>query len=107
MRHLCENGAYVKTLHFQARQQQRHISDERVWLALGWGQVFYQGREKVYFLGRKQIGRAQKALGAGLPLTPQDWHDADGTVVVVGEDGALVTTYRSLHDIRRLRRCAA
>ena len=32
-------GAFDKTPHFIARQQQRHITDARVWLALG-----YQGR---------------------------------------------------------------
>lgn len=94
---------YVKTGHFLERQRQRHIHDTQVALAIQYGQPFYQGQEKVYFLGRKQLQRAARVLGARLSC--KDVKDADGTVVVVADDHSLVTTYRNPNYIRHLRRC--
>lgn len=96
---------YHKTPHFTERQRQRRISDERIWLALNWGQTYYQGDQKVYFLGRKQLGRAQRVLGK--MFSEDEMQKADGTVVVVANDNALVTTYRNPNYIRHLRRCVA
>lgn len=97
------SNTYRKTDHFIERQRQRHIPDTYVGLALQWGQPFYHGTDKVYFLGRKQLQRAGRSLGK--ELSADAVRKADGTVVVVSEDNALVTTYRNPQYIRHLRRC--
>ena len=104
-RNIVATEEFVKTPHFVERQSQRHIPDARIALALRFGQTFYQGTERVFFLGRKQLLRAQRALGS--TLDADEARRADGTVVVVGGDNALVTTYRNPNYIRHLRRCEA
>ena len=78
---------YQKTTHFACRRVQRGIRDEVVVLALRFGRKFYdKGGEQVFFLGRKQLP---------LNLTPKIAERANGTAVVVGADGALITTFRN------------
>ena len=95
----------IKTGHFTERQRQRLIPDDRIALALRWGQCFYQGDDRVFFLGRKQLARAQRQMGTA--WSDETVRKTDGTVVVVAGDGVLVTTYRNPKHIRHLRRCDA
>src|SRR4051812_25308155 len=99
------SAAVFKSSHFAARQRQRQIADTWVWAALRFGQPFYQGGDRVFFLGRKQLDRARRATGG--VFGSEEAKKADGTVVVVGPDNTLVTTYRNPHYIRHLRRCDA
>lgn len=90
-----------KTAHFIERQHQRSITDPLVIMAIACGERFYQGSERVYFLGRKHLARAQRKLGAA--LSEREARRAEGTVVVVGVDNHLITTYRNPSYIRHLR----
>jgi Predicted membrane protein len=92
-----------KTRHFEERQRTRRISDESVFLALRYGQRFYEGEDRVYFLGRKHLRRVSGGPGGAI-LDERERRRADGTVVVVGPDGQLVTTYRNPRFCRTLRR---
>lgn len=95
--------ALVKTSHFDERQRQRSIPDSLVRLALAYGERFFQGDQRVYFLGRKHLRRIARILNSrqddGLLAR------ADGTVVVTGADDVLITAYRNPKYIRHLRRC--
>ncbi len=88
-------GKYMKTKHFELRQAQRKIPDAQVILALQYGRRFYEGEDRVYFLGRKHLPNG---------LDSNMVHRANGTVVVVGVRGELLTTYRNPRFIRELRR---
>lgn len=88
-------GEYVKTEHFIQRQQQRRISDEQVELTLQLGCRFYEGEELVYFVGRKHLP---------CELDPKLADRTNGTVVVVGAEGNLLTTYRNPRFIKELKR---
>ena len=92
---LSEMG-YQKTGHFQCRQVQRSIQDPVVILALRFGRRFYEkGGDRVFFLGRKQIPTG---------TAPQIAERANGTAVIVGADGSLITTFRNRDFSRTLRR---
>jgi hypothetical protein len=87
--------AFVKSAHFRTRQTQRSVSDYAIGLTLKYGDVFFQGTDRVYFLGRKRIP-------ASIP--PAQAELLDGTTVVLGMDNVLVTTYRNRDAHRSLRR---
>jgi len=75
-----------KTAHFVLRQAQRKVSDAAIALALQCGEVFFQGSDRVYFLGRKRIPTV-----VPIPVA----HRLDGTTVVVGPGNVLITAYRN------------
>ena len=93
---LLQELGYQKTTHFACRQVQRGVRDEIVLLALRFGRKFYdKGGEQVYFLGRKQLPR---------DLAPKIAERANGTTVVVGANGALITTFRNPEFSKVLKR---
>lgn len=85
----------IRSAHFAQRQAQRKVSDQAIVLALRFGDTFFQGADRVYFLGRKAIPDYVPA-----PLASR----LDGTTVVVGPDKTLVTTYRNPKGRRALKR---
>ena len=96
-----------KSAHFIERQRTRNIPDPLICLALAFGDCFYEGDERVYFLGRKQIARYQQTHAASGPSTERVPYFTDGVVVVVAatvEGDILVTTYRNAVYCRKLRR---
>jgi hypothetical protein len=88
-------ATYTPCGHFTMRQAQRGISDEMVALALQFGKPFYEGEDRVYFLGRRQM---PKGIDSRLA------ERANGMVVVVGPDHTLVTTYRNPDFRKTLKR---
>jgi hypothetical protein len=88
-------GFYVHSAHFKRRQAQRKVSDAAVALALCFGETFFQGEDRVYFLGRKHIP-------AFVPAPMASY--LDGTTVVLGPDDVLVTTFRNPEARRALKR---
>lgn len=96
--------ALVKTAHFVERQRSRGIQDDWIRWTIAYGERFYQGTMQVFFLGRKGLKKAQKVERCR--LSDRESQMADGTVVVVGDGNALVTTYRNPNYIRHLKRCA-
>ena len=88
-------GGTTKSAHFAVRQVQRGVSDEMVALALRYGRRFYEGEDRVYFLGRRQMPGE---------IDPRVADRANGTVVVVAPGEHLVTTYRNPRYVRTLKR---
>jgi hypothetical protein len=84
-----------RTEHFQRRQAQRSITDVEVGLALRHGRCFFEGEDRVYFLGKKQMPSALDARVAGR---------LDGLTVVVNVDGALITVWRNPNGLRKIRK---
>lgn len=91
-----------KTAHFVQRQQARRITDTLVAWALTFGQRFYEGEDRVFFLGHRQLDRLQRVLR--ITLSPDDHRHAEGVVVIIHQDGTLVTAYRNPEYCRVLRR---
>lgn len=92
-----DSNGYVKSRHFEKRQAQRHITDAEVALTLRFGEMFYQGSDRVFFLGKKRIPAGLKA---------QLSERIHGTTVVATSDCVLVTAYRNPEARRALRRSA-
>lgn len=90
------SNEFYKTEHFLLRQAQRKITDAEIALTLTRGRRFYEGQEQVYFLCRKNIPKIAGERDFG--------RRASGTVVVVGPDRALITTYRNARFLRDLKR---
>ena len=84
-----------KCNHFFRRQLERRVSDEDVAMALQYDKRFYEGEDRVYFLGRRQISPGLPARVAGR---------LNGTTVVVGPGGRLVTVWRNPKSHRTLKR---
>jgi len=94
--------SWKKSAHFVERQGRRGVRDEAAKLAIAYGRCFYERGERVYFLGRDTIRKRLKDAPA--PVV-EDWvRRANGLVVVVGTDGALVTTYRNPNYLKTLKR---
>lgn len=86
---------YEKTPHFREQQARRHISDQQVALALRFGLRRYDRGSLVYFLGRRHMPGGLDQASA---------RKAEGTVVVVSHEDALITTYRNPKYLRKLRK---
>jgi|GEM_PF-2715064 hypothetical protein len=86
---------FIKTAHFERRQAQRKVSDAAIALALRCGDVFFQGEDRVYFLGRKHLPPS---------VRDADVRHLDGTTVVLGPENVLVTTFRNPAARRALKR---
>ena len=84
-----------RSTHFSMRQAQRGVSDQAVALALRYGKRFHEGEDCVYFLGRRQIPQNTPVKLA---------EKANGTVIVVGANETLITTYRNPGFVRTLKR---
>ncbi|MBC8141045.1 MAG: hypothetical protein H7Y38_06345 [Armatimonadetes bacterium] len=94
--------SWKKTTHFVERQGRRSVRDEAAKLAIAYGRCFYERDSRVYFLGRDAIRKRLKDAPA--PVI-DDWvRRADGLVVVVSANGALVTTYRNPNYLKTLKR---
>jgi hypothetical protein len=89
------NEVFTPSDHFRMRQAQRGITGDMVKLALRYGKPFYEGSDRVYFLGRRQMPRGIDGRVADR---------ANGTVVVVGPDDRLITTYRNPNFVKTLKR---
>ena len=87
-------GCFVKTAHFEQRQAQRKITDQIVALTVSRGRRFHEGDDTVYFLRRRDLPST---------LSHEASRRADGTIVVVGTGGALLTTYRNPLYLRALK----
>jgi hypothetical protein len=88
-------GQLELSAHFALRQAQRRVSDEAVALALRYGKRFHEGHDCVYFLGRRQMPQ---------DVPPKLAEKANGTVIVVGANRTLITTYRNPNFVRTLKR---
>lgn len=94
--------AWNKSAHFAERQGQRGITDTAALLAVTCGQCFYEHTDRVFFLGRKAIRKHFKHAPAAVA---EEWvRRADGLVVVVAENGRLITAYRNPRFLGTLKR---
>ena len=84
------------------RQCQRQVADVEVALAITYGERFFEGNDRVYFLGQRRLKKLREQFPA--TVDERTVRRADGTVVVVGEDGSLITTYRNPRFISVLKR---
>lgn len=93
---------WEKTAHFAERQNQRGVRDEAAKLAIARGRCFFERGDRVFFLGRDAI---RKEFRDAPPRVTEEWvRRADGLVVVVGNDGRLITTYRNPRFLKTLKR---
>lgn len=76
----------ILTEHAKIRAQQRNISEDAIEFAQEFGEMVRQCGCFVYFLGKRAVNRAHQR---GLNL--REW---ENTVVVLSDDGVVVTTYK-------------
>lgn len=99
---LTADTTFQKTPHFTERQGRRGVRDAVARLAIACGRCFYEGDDRVYFLGRDAI---RKRFQNEPPSVVDVWvRRGDGVVVVVAPGDRLVTTYRNPHFLRTLKR---
>lgn len=73
--------------HASRRMQQRAIPPLAVDAAIGWGRPIRQVEGRTaFFLGEREVSRARKQ--------GEDVRTFEGTAVVVGRDGGLITVLR-------------
>ena len=78
----------VLSVHANRRCQQRAIPSESLRAALDWGDVFYvRERRMAFFLGRRATARAARR---GICVEPYT-----NTLVIVGDDGTVITAIRT------------
>lgn len=82
------------TTHAGIRMNQRGISPQVVELVLSYGRTIYSRGATYKVIGRKEV--------ANFAARGIDLRAADGLHVLLGQDGAVITTYRN-HDLRRIR----
>lgn len=85
----------VLTKHAQLRGAQRGISDAAIDAALAWGRCFRSREVEVFRLDRRSV---REAMARGVDVARYE-----GTHVVVGRGGVVVTSYRNRVG-RRVRR---
>lgn len=83
------------TKHAAQRRMEREITDLQVALALDFGQRVRGTGVEICFLGRRDIPAW---------LHPRYAERVEGTVVVLGHDGSVVTTYRNPNAMWDLRK---
>lgn len=83
------------TAHAAARQSARGIDDLAVALAIDYGRRTYGTGAEICFLGRRQIPAW---------IHPRYAEKLDGTVVVLGRGGEVITVYRDQAANGRIRR---
>ena len=93
----------AKTRHIQSRMNQRAIDQELLSLAASFGVVQERGEVDKYILGRKTLDATLRRLDRlrGKLLKARD---KGGVVLVTGDDGVEVTTYRLDSYSKRLRK---
>lgn len=82
------------TRHATTRMQQRGIRQHDIEAALVYGRTIYARGVTFFVIGHKEV---QTYLARGIDLEA-----VAGIQVLVGSDGAIVTTYRS-HDIHAIK----
>lgn len=99
---LTADTTFFKTAHFTERQGRRGVGDAVARLAIACGRCFYEGEDRVFFLGRDAI---RKRFQNEPPSVIAEWLErGDGVVVVVAPGDCLVTTYKNPDFIRTLKR---
>lgn len=83
------------TKHAGERLSQRNIDMNAVSLAVDFGLKIEQNGATVHFLGRRQLPRG---------LTRDEADELEGTTVVLGRDGGVITVYRTHRLPRIIRR---
>jgi hypothetical protein len=82
--------------HARRRCRQRAVRREAIAAALDWGRPIHQrGGRTAWFLGRREVEHAARE---GIDLSSHE-----GTSVVTGRDGGIITVIRC-HDPRRMKR---
>ena len=82
------------TAHASIRMNQRRISAKALELVLAYGRTIYSRGAAFKVIGRREV-TSYAARGI-------DLRAADGLHVLLGHDGAVITTYRN-HNLRKIR----
>jgi len=85
---------HPRTSHADVRMNQRSISNEALQHVLAYGRTIYSRGATFKVIGRKEVSFfAARGI---------DVREAEGLHVLLGHDGAVITTYRN-HNLRKIR----
>lgn len=94
MQRADQNGIAPLTHHAEQRAQQRQISPELLAITLQYGRTIRSRGTTYKVVGRKEV---ERLASQGI-----DIRKAEGIHVLIADDGAVITTYRS-NDLRKIR----
>ncbi len=93
----CWRHGLIETRHVRQRCAQRNIEAWQVDLVLQYGRRIRASAAQHIFFGRREASLYEKALGRSAEVI-------EGLVVVVQDDGVILTAYRNHEAPRHLRR---
>jgi hypothetical protein len=87
--------------HANHRKAQRGIREDEIALAVRFGKRYWKEGKQVYFLGRRNVPKRKAKKPS--PQMREFIRRAEGTVVIVSQDGCICTVFRDRRYPRRVR----